>query len=126
VFEGFFDDFTVHFRYGPGERDLLGADLDTVLSVATICNAPFFHEGLKALALVEFPRGVRIEKAYLGDGGRTDKMGHVVYLRTHFQTTAAGHTAGKCIARLLVLLRHARSRAKRISAVDRYPGLDLL
>src|SRR5580658_8673340 len=109
---------------GKGHRDILGADFDAVLRVATLLDAAVAHEGRETLMLQLFARGMSVEQPHLRDGGRAYEAGIFVELRASFHATAAGDAAGKRIRRFLLFGRQARPGTEVVSAVDWNPGLD--
>src|SRR5436190_1826299 len=76
-----------------GERNLLGADGDAVLSVAAVLNASFFHQGVEALVGVILAGWIRVEKNHLADGMCADETAIVgrVFPRLECLVTFAIH-----------------------------------
>src|SRR5208282_2659097 len=94
VGEGLDHDLATDVGYRRGQGNTLGANLDTVLSVATFLNAAVAHEGGKTLVLQSLAGGVRVEQAHLGNRGRAHKSSRFGELRTGFHTAAARDAVG--------------------------------
>src|ERR1700694_1291346 len=119
LFEQVADDLLHNFApdlgNGAGKRNVLGADLDAVLRIATFLNATVAHQGGQTLPLKGGSRGMRIEQANLGNRGRADEAGILVELRTSLHAGAARNAARERIGNFLILHSYARARAEGIA-----------
>src|SRR6267154_6586452 len=124
VTQGLVHDRAAYLRNGRCERDILGADLDAVLSVAAFLDAAIAHQGRQALALQFLARGMHVEQPCLRDGRGAHEARILVELRASFHAAATRNTAGNGISLFLLLRRNARAGTEIVRAIDWNPGLD--
>ena len=122
---GFLDeDVAAYVGDGVGERELLGADLDTVLRESALLHTAIAGEGAEAFFLEDFAGGVVVEELDLCDGGRADKACLLSELRTNLHAAGAGNAVGEGIADFLLLREDTRAGAEVVGAIDGNPGLN--
>src|SRR5581483_2237689 len=112
---------TSYLSNGAGERNLLGANLDTVLRVAALVNSAVAHQSVQAVALENAARGMCVEQPHLRDYGGAHETRSFVKLRAGFHAAGAGDAAGEGIRMFLLRWVDARPRSEVISAVERHP-----
>src|SRR5262249_7102501 len=117
VLEKSLGDLAVHFRDRRGEWNLLGADLNAVLSLAAVLNPSLGHQAAKSLLRVELAGRVHVEEAGLADRRRADEPVVDLHLRASLEAAGAGHARGEHVRGRLVLGGLARPGAQIVGAI---------
>ena len=65
VTESLFHDFASDLGNGLGERNILGANLNTILGITALVNASLAYQSGQSLAFKRLSGGVRIEESDL-------------------------------------------------------------
>src|SRR5882724_7740437 len=80
ITQSLFHHFAADLGNGAGQRNVLWANLHTILGIAAFMDTAVAHQSRQSLALQRLPGGMRIEKPYLGNGSGAYETGTVVEL----------------------------------------------
>src|SRR5262249_33082476 len=109
-----------------GQRNILRAGFDAVLSVPALLDSAIAHERSQALTFERSPSRMGVEQAHLSNRGRANKSCVFIELGADLHAAAAGNAPREWIGLLLFFHAHARTRAEVVSAINRYPGFHAL
>src|SRR5581483_6353304 len=93
------------FSNRTGQRDVFGAHLHAVLSVAALVDSTVAHQRVQAVRLKRFAGRMGVEQAHLRNDRRADKPGLFVELRARLHATGTCDAPGQRIGLLLFLGR---------------------
>src|ERR1019366_9829099 len=109
-------DVAAHVGDGFGERELLGASLDTVLRKSALLNTAIAGKRAQSIFFEDVAGGMVVEQLDLRDGGGADEVGDVVELRADFHAAATTDAVGERVVRFLLLGKDAGAGAEVVGA----------